>query len=193
MTGIQTMTERILADAEEAAGRILRQAENEADERLRQARMEADRELARSEAETAARCEAVLRQARSQAELTARDARLQRRRHWIDETLKLTLARLYALPDKDYIALLETLLMKNALPGEGVLRLNARDLKREGAAALSRELSGGRRVTLSGQPIELDGGFLLQYDEIEMNCGFSAMLEDRREEMEDLLNQVLFS
>lgn len=193
MTGTQTMIERILADAEDEAGRILRQAENEADERLRQARMEADRELARWETETAARCETVLRQARSQAKLMVRDARLLRRRHWIDETLKLTLTRLYGLPDKEYIAFLETLLEKNALPGEGILRLNARDLNREGIAALNRELTGGRRITLSDQPIELDGGFLLQYDEIEMNCGFSAMLEEKREELEDLLNQVLFS
>lgn len=193
MTGIQTMEERILADAGAEADRILREAEAQAEERLRQARLEADRTLARAQEEAAARREETLRRARSQADLLLRDARLRQRRRWIDQTLRLTLDRLAALPDREYIALLSALLERNARPGEGLLRLNARDLAREGIPTLEGELEGGRKVVLSHRPAELDGGFLLQYGEIEMNCGFSAMLEDQRERLEDLLSQALFA
>ena len=193
MTGMQSMEERILADAENEAGRILKEAEDQADVRLRQAHQDAGRVLARSEEEAASQGEAVLRQARSQAELILRDARLRRRRQWIDNILNLTMTRLRKLPDREYIGLLATLLEKNARPGEGVLRLNARDLAREGVQTLEGRLGEDRRIVLSQCPAELDGGFLLQYGEIQMNCGFSAMLEEKREELEDLINRILFA
>ena len=34
--------------------------------------------------------------------------------------------------------------------------------------------------------------FLLKYDDIEMNCSFSALLDARREELEDRVNRILF-
>ena len=73
-----------------------------------------------------------------------------------------------------------------------MLRLNARDLARPGTAALSRDLGGGRSIRLSEEPAAIDGGVLLEYGELEMNSSFSALLEEKRERLEDLLNRELF-
>lgn len=95
-------------------------------------------------------------------------------------------------PDETYLPLLLRLSEAAARTGEGVLRLNARDLARPGTAALSRDLGGGRSIRLSEEPAAIDGGFLLEYGELEMNSSFSALLEEKRERLEDLLNRELF-
>ncbi len=37
------------------------------------------------------------------------------------------------------------------------------------------------------------GGFLLQYGDVEINAAFSALAEEKREALEDLINRELFA
>ena len=133
-----------------------------------------------------------MRSARSAAELIRRNILLEKRRGLIADVLDGTVRALAALPDETYLPLLLRLSEAAARTGEGVLRLNARDLSRPGTAALSRDLGGGRSIRLSEEPAAIDGGFLLEYGELEMNSSFSALLEEKRERLEDLLNRELF-
>ena len=142
--------------------------------------------------EAAKQAEDIVRSARSAAELIRRNILLEKRRGLIADVLNGTVRALAALPDETYLPLLLRLSEAAARTGEGVLRLNARDLARPGTAALSRDLGGGRSIRLSEEPAAIDGGFLLEYGELEMNSSFSALLEEKRERLEDLLNRELF-
>lgn len=76
-----------------------------------------------------------------------------------------------------------------------MLLLNDKDLRRLPAdfeRRLNEALEQGKRLTVSQRAAAIDGGFLLQYQDIEMNCSFSALLDARREELEDLVNRILF-
>ena len=117
------------------------------------------------------------------------------RRSLIDKTLAATLAYLRELPDDQYFARLLELIARQAQPGEGELSLSRRDLDRLPAdfgARLMAAVPGGT-VRLSDRPCAVDGGFILQYGDIVFNCGFDALLEARRDEIEDQINAALFA
>ena len=159
MSGTQDMIARILADAEAEGARIEEQARNKAGVLLQEAGEQAE-ESKRRAAEEA---EDIVRSARSAAELIRRNILLEKRRGLIADALDGTIRALAALPDETYLPLLLRLSEAAARTGEGVLRLNARDLARPGTAALSRGLGGGRSIRLSEEPAAIDGGFLREY------------------------------
>ena len=143
----------------------------------------------------AAKAEAALHAAASAAELETRNRLLRERRRILDETLKKTVGYLQGLPDAAYFEALLPLAARSAQAGEGLLLFGAGDLKRLPAdfeARLNRSLETGKKLTVSPEAAPIDGGFLLKYDDIEMNCSFSALLDARREELEDRVNRILF-
>lgn len=192
MSGTQDMIARILADAEAEGARTEEQAREKAAKILQEAREQAAEAARQANEETGKQAEDIVRSARSSAELIRRNLLLEKKRALIEEALRQTIRNLTALPDKAYMELLGRLSEKAARPGEGVLRLNARDLARPGAEALSRDLRDGRSIRMSPEPAAIEGGFLLEYGELEMNGSFSALLEEKREMLEDLLNRELF-
>ena len=50
----------------------------------------------------------------------------------------------------------------------------------------------GGSLTLSDEPLEADGGFLLVYGGIEENCTLKAVFSAKREELSDQVNRMLF-
>lgn len=192
MSGTQDMIARILADAEAEGARIEEQARSKAAALLQEAEEQAGESKRRAGEEAAKQAEDVVRSAKSAAELIRRNSLLEKRRQLIADALNGTVRDLAALPDEAYMSLLLRLSETAARKGEGVLRLNARDLARQGTETLSRDLGDGRVIRLSEEPAAIDGGFLLEYGELEMNSSFSALVEEKRERLEDLLNRELF-
>lgn len=192
MSGTQDMIARILADAEAEGARIEEQARSKAAALLQEAEEQAGESKRRAGEEAAKQAEDVVRSAKSAAELIRRNSLLEKRRQLIADALNGTVRDLAALPDEAYMSLLLRLSETAARKGEGVLRLNARDLARQGTETLSRDLGEGRVIRLSEEPAAIDGGFLLEYGELEMNSSFSALVEEKRERLEDLLNRELF-
>ena len=192
MSGTQDMIARILADAEAEGARIEEQARSKAATLLQVAEEQAGESKQRAGEEAAKQAEDVVRSAKSAAELIRRNSLLEKRRQLIADALNGTVRDLAALPDEAYMSLLLRLSETAARKGEGVLRLNARDLARQGTEILSRDLGDGRVIRLSEEPAAIDGGFLLEYGELEMNSSFSALVEEKRERLEDLLNRELF-
>ena len=133
--------------------------------------------------------EGIRRAARSAAALRVRNAKLAHRRRELDA----------ALPDEAYFDRLLPVLGRSVQPGAGILRLNARDLARLPAdfdsrlRVLLKEAGVEGTITVSGVPGAIDGGFLLQYGDVEINAAFSALAEEKREALEDLINRELFA
>ena len=143
--------------------------------------------------------EGIRRAARSAAALRVRNAKLAHRRRELDAAMTATIAYLNALPDEAYFDRLLPVLGRSVQPGAGILRLNARDLARLPAdfdsrlRALLKEAGVEGTITVSGVPCAIDGGFLLQYGDVEINAAFSALAEEKREALEDLINRELFA
>lgn len=197
MTGLDTILESIRKDGRENADAILAKAQQEADEISAQGREDA--QLRREE---------LLRDAPQQAQDAAdrvlssahREQRrilLIARQEIIQETLEAAEKSLFELSDEDYFTVLLGLAAKRALRQKGELMLGSRDFARKPAdfeKKLQTVLPKGAELTVAPKPNPaIDGGFLLLYGGIEENCTFRALFDDKREELQDLTNQILFA
>ena len=114
----------------------------------------------------------------------------------IGEVLDEAYRAVMDLDDGSYFKLLEKLLEKHVLPGDGEICFSAEDLRRmpegfeEKISCIAAAKGGSLKV--SDRPAQMDGGFLLVYGGIEENCTIRAVFEAGREEMSDRVNRMLF-
>lgn len=129
--------------------------------------------------------------AKSRAELETRNALLKKRREEIDITYKSVLAQLTSLADNEYFDIIYALAKK--LSGkEGVVMLNTKDLQRAPDDFISKLEQSGVKAQLCGTPANISSGFILKCGDIEENMDFAAILADKRDLIEDLINHELF-
>ena len=167
MNGGETIINRIKADCDESVASIRLDAEKANAAVL----TEAEREAQLREKEIADKTQQRLRQiqaaSKSRAELEVRNALLRRRRSEIDKTVGMLIDYLLQLGDNDYF---------NALPSDFEAKIR----------------EAGLDATVSRNPADIPGGFILKSGDIEENMDFEAILRARRDEIEDLINRGLF-
>ena len=196
MSGLDKMKARILEEAETSAREITEKAEADAGAAVQAARESAEAEAAkilerakRDAAEYGARVESSMDMQRKQAVLAAKQ-------EVISGVLEKAYGAVMDLDDGKYFAMLEKLLEKHVLSGNGVICFSAKDLARmpgdfpEKIKTIAAQKGGS--LTLSEKPENLDGGFLLVYGGIEENCTIRAMFDSKREELSDQVNRLLF-
>ena len=191
MNGGETIINRIKADGEQNVAAIRSDADRANAAVLAEAQKQA---LARKEelaAETDAKVAQIRTASKSRAELAARTALLRRRRAEIDKTAAALLDYLTGLGDNDYFNALYRLAAK--LKGKsGELMLNQRDLQRLPGDFEAKLREAGLDARVSQSTADIPGGFILKSGDIEENMDFSALLNARRDEIEDLINRGLF-
>lgn len=147
--------------------------------------------------ETRRACENELLRAKTGGEMETRRLLLRTKTELVDETIGLALRHLRELPDEAYFSVIRTLALVYARAGEGEMRFSRKDLGRLPAGferALNEALvKQGAQVRIGAQPVRIDGGFLLVYGDIEVNCGFEALLEASLEQVRDALSRELFA
>lgn len=129
-------------------------------------------------------------------DMQRRQALLGAKQAVIGEVLDEAYRAVMDLDDGSYFKLLEKLLEKHVLPGDGEICFSAEDLRRmpEGfEEKISRIAAAkGGSLKVSDRPAQMDGGFLLVYGGIEENCTIRAVFDAGREEMSDRVNRMLF-
>lgn len=197
MTGLEEMKAAIEEESRLECGKIEKQAQ----ERL--ARIREDAQAAANaryqEILIHARkeCENELQRAKMSGEMETKRLLLRTKTEIVSETIEMALHHLRELPDTDYFKVLTALARTYACKGEGEMRLSERDLKRL-PSGFADELNDilatqGARVCIGTQPARIDGGFLLIYGDIEVNCSFEALLDASLEEVKDALSRELFA
>ena len=74
----------------------------------------------------------------------------------------------------------------------GVLSLNRKDLDRLPSDFTDKVRAAGLEATVSDTPADITGGFILKNGDIEENMDFRALINARRDEIEDFINRELF-
>lgn len=92
---------------------------------------------------------------------------------------------------------LPKLVRQNALSEPAVIKLNSNDLARLPAdfqkkASDAAANGAGAEITVSNEPANITGGFLLIYKGIDMNCSFDAIFEDAIDSLRDVAGDILF-
>ena len=190
MTSSEKILAGITAKAEETAKGIISAAEEKAGETVTIAVKEAEKqaEIIASEADKkAALTEST---GNSAAQLVLRDARLSKKRELIEKALDEVIVSINNYDDKTYFDCLLRLVQNNAMSGKGEMLLSTRDLSRDKGDFVKK--LEALSVTLSDTPADINGGFILKYGDIIINCELSAVMREKRDEITDKLNTALF-
>ena len=182
---------RISLDCDERISQIGAETDEKCAQIMAQAKLDADK----ISAEIADRAQSKVKQmqaaSKSRCDLETRNAFLKRRREEIDKTYSEILNKMKNLPDEDYFELIYTFAKKlNGM--SGVVLLNKKDMNRLPKDFLARLEECGVKAELSKTPCDIVSGFILKCGDIEENMDFSAILSEKRDAIEDFINQELF-
>ncbi|MBQ9761037.1 MAG: V-type ATP synthase subunit E [Clostridia bacterium] len=222
MTGLNKITDRILADARTEADRIIEEAEADA------ARIKAEYQSRAKEitdvltAETERMAMDTATRARSSADTQKRNFVLQCKSDLVDSVFDETLKGMQTLEGEKYISLLAGLLTASLLeqieaektsrtlygeedaldPEAYEVILNMRDRDRYGRSVV--EAACGKlygkippeklaRLKLASTTAPIDGGLILRCGSVESNCSFALLFAELRRELEAEVGQALFA
>lgn len=192
MNGCDKILSRINSDCDEKIKAINAECANACSDILAEGRKKADKsalEIAEKAKVKASRIKAA---SKSKAELEVRNALLKKRREEIDITFNAVLDSMLALNNSEYFDLIYKLASK--LKGHsGEILLNAKDISRLPSDFKQRLDEIGLNATVSNTPVDICGGFILKSGNIEENMDFSAIIAEKRDRIEDIINHELFT
>ncbi|HRU04643.1 MAG TPA: V-type ATP synthase subunit E family protein [Candidatus Brocadiia bacterium] len=181
---VERVRQAVMAQAEAEAAKILAEAKAEAEARARRAR-EAG-EAALEEAKRAAEASAAREKARqlSRVRHEGRLRVLAARNEKIDEVFRRAAEMLLALPEAEYLGVMEAWLRALPAGSGGVLRVAPKDVKRFSGAFLSKvNAARGEQGQFTG--VEADpsvaGGFVVEGESFTANCTLARRLAELRE------------
>lgn len=196
MAGIDNITNEILQDAKTKADGIIADANakakavtDDADEKAAAYLKQADEKAAADTARTRERTA-------SAAQMRARETKLAAKQQVIDEVIEKAYEKLDSQESSAYFAMIEKLLEGAVSAGEGIICFGARDLERlpadfeKKAAAVGKKKGAVLRV--SSTPEKIENGFILKYGGIEENCTLRALFAQKRDELRDRVNGILW-
>jgi len=196
MTGLEKIIQQIESDAEAQARQTIGDAKIEAEKMIAEAEAEgkrlSDEIIAKGEEDR----ESLMARHVSADSLEGRKSLLLMKQKLIWETISEAQENLLAMSAADYFGVLKQMILRCALPKEGVVFLNEEDGKRKPEAfeneineALSKT---GGKISISEESRRINGGFVLSYGGVEENCSMEALFESVRERLQDIAQEILF-
>ena len=182
---------RISLDCDERISQIGAETDEKCAQIMAQAKLDADKISAEITDRAQSKVKQMQAASKSRCDLETRNAFLKRRREEIDKTYSEILNKMKNLPDEDYFELIYTFAKKlNGM--SGVVLLNEKDMNRLPKDFLARLEECGVKAELAKTPCDIESGFILKCGDIEENMDFSAILSEKRDAIEDFINQELF-
>lgn len=218
MTGLDKITEKIIAEAKADAAKTREEAEAAAAKTTAEYAARAEEIRARIASQAQREGENIVTRAASGTAMTKRNVILAAKGNLIDEAFTEAGKSLRAMETAKYQAMLVSLLRRavaeqtesertsRELYGEDEdapcvsqyeVLMNAADRDRYGKAVVeavraSAEGKAGKPLVLSAKEAKIDGGFLLRYGDMESNCSLSMLIGVRRNEREAQVSHILF-
>jgi len=194
MNGIEKISQKILAEAQERAAGMTAEAEREAKSLLDEARAAAEKECAEIRA-------AAEQRAQTAAELAQQNAAAEGRRRisaeknvMINRAFELAQKKLLELPDGEYTVLLARLAAQAYEGGDAELVFSEKDRGRCGQAVTdaANAALGGAHLRLAEDAAPISGGVILRRGKIEINCALEVMIRLLSEELSPQISECLF-
>lgn len=191
MSGIEKILSGIEVEGATAAQRIIDEATAKAAQIEERSRRDAEAFLEAGKKKADDKCAAAKLNADSAAALKVRNAALSCRAALIDAVINDAVNQIASLSDGEYFARLICLAKNNARKGKGILRLCASDLKRD-LSDFEKELNA-LDISLDKTPADIENGFILIYGDIEITAELCALVREKREQLTDTVNGILFA
>ena len=192
MTGKQKILDLIRADGENGVKQINEQSAAKVKEIAEQGQKDAEQVSSEILAAAEAECGKIRKNAQSARASATKKAMLKCRREQIDATLKQAIDKLCSLPDGEYFeCILKLAKGYQNLGGEIVF--SATDLARMPADMQARLNGVGVTSVISDKAADINGGFIIKCGDVEYAADFASVAEEKREQLEDMINRSLFA
>ena len=191
MSGLEKILEQINKEATDTANETINSANSEAEKILKKAEEDAEAKRTEIAAQSKLDVASTAKQIQSVAAQTEKKKILVAKQGIIDGILDSTLDYLENLDTAEYFAIIDKMIEKYAGTDAGIIQFNEKDLARipEGTINLAKQ----KNLTLSKDTVDISGGFILGYGNIDENCSFDGLLLAKRESLQDKIGQILFS
>lgn len=197
MAGLEKIMSQILEEANGEASEIVNKAQEEANAILAKADAECKKMEDESVEKEKARQLAHEERLKSSAQLKKRQAVLLAKQQIISDMLERAYEALLQQDTESYFVLIKKMLEKFTLAKAGQIYFSDKDLKRmpSGFEAEIEKIASEKdgSLTLVKEAKAIDGGFILVYGGIEENCSFKALLNEKKEELADKVQRLLFA
>ena len=189
MAGIEKITDQIIEEAKLSAASKVENARKEAEEILENARQECLKKEENLKKTHESRV-------KSSADQQRKRALLQAKQEIIKEVIDEAYRELKSQDSNSYFQTIEKLVKTYALPESGEIYFSKKDLSRmpqnfsEKIEKAAKESGGTLKLMKEARQIE--DGFILVYGGIEENCTFRALLDAKKDQLQDQVNRILF-
>ncbi|MBQ8000687.1 MAG: V-type ATP synthase subunit E [Ruminococcus sp.] len=193
MTGLDKILAQIKADSDSLCADISEKSKTQCDSVLAQAQTRAEVILKEAESKAQRIKLDITDRARSKAKLESRSVILRAKQDIIRSALDNTRRFICNLPDTEYFDLIYKIIEKHKENREGVICFSKKDLDRL-PKDFSEKVNSASEGVLSIQktPVDIDGGFILNYGGIEVNCSFESFFSAHSELFSDEASKILF-
>ncbi len=196
MSGLEKIIQQIEDEAKSSAGDITREAHENAAQILSEADKRCSEIAAQAAEQSKVSKENILNKGRSAAQMQRGRELLAAKQNVIRSIIDEAYQILCQLDEKEYFGLIRKMLEIYVSDGDGEIIFSPRDQARLPAdfPAVAAEISAerGGTLTVSDQTREMDGGFLLVYGGVEVNCSFHAIFMSKMEYFQDIVHKFLF-
>ncbi|MCR5106152.1 MAG: V-type ATP synthase subunit E [Eubacterium sp.] len=197
MAGIEKITNEINLEAKEEAAKIISSAEETAKMLLAKTEEECAAIRAEADEKLGKKLLAEDKKTQSQCEQVEKLIILKTKQDIIDSVINKAKNKLLLQDSDEYFNTLLKLLEKQAQADKGILFLNQKDLARipvdfvTSAAEIAAK--NGGELEFSKTPVDIDGGFVLKYGNIEINSSIDAIFDENVDELVDVCSKMLWT
>ena len=198
MKGIDKITSRILADAENECAAVKKESGERCEAIKAEAEKKAQEEYWRLVREGVKDTEQRVQRMDRTARLEAKKSILNMKQETVSRAFELAKDKIAELPERDYVAFLAREAAAAAITGQAEVLCCERDRASVGAKAVraANELLAAKgmpgMLTLSDDTRSMAGGLMLRQGDIEVNCTVDTLLDLVRGELAARVADVLF-
>lgn len=194
MAGLDKIIERIRSDTKSQCRSISETSEKNirllTEKAENEAKIKADAVIAAAQREA----ELIREKAVSGSRQKTNQIMLAAKSDTINGILSEALDVMNSLPNDEYFEAVYSLIVKYSENRKnGVVFFNEKDLKRLPDNFEDKLRSAGVDVTISKEPNDaIDSGFILTYGDIEENCTFGALADEKRDILKEKIYKIIF-
>ncbi len=193
MTGLDKILAQIKSDADNVCADINSKNIIKCEQIIFDAEEKAKDILKKGADESKKKYDDIISRANSTADLERRAVILRAKQEIISASLNSAREYLCTLPDKEYFSLILNMARKYSEESAGVIEFSKKDLGRlpsDFESQLNKVIRGS--LTISDSYVDIDGGFVITYGGIEVNCSFASIFSSEFERFSDEAAKILF-
>lgn len=192
MGGLEKITGHILDNAKTEADEIIKKAKAQAEEIKVNATEKREERKKTEQERITAECEAIINMNNSNDRQEKREILLESKNKLIEEIIAEAKENIKNADKSEYLLILKTLLKKSISDKKGEIIFSKRDKAFVDADFIAEceDISGGL-LKVSDEVTNADGGFIIRYGKMEINCTIDSLFEDKYSELTDLVNSCI--